>query len=363
MNLLTDNWISLTNGSKTNIDDVLDESILNISDLNAGYQTATIIFMLLKSYLKEINEDDFIDFLQTPAEQFNSGKLVTIDQLIYSQPRENAKKLNKDHFIKRGSITCLCEACCTQSIITTSLFTGAAGIGYSPSLYSGSLIMFKSGKTIREIINNNKINEKYKFGQLFSTPYKIRLINSSHSECSLCGAESECYTHFMRESNGKILYPDDLPLVARIADGRRYICRRTKSEIQLLSEINNRNILLPNNIVDLKINEPINIFSLIYDKGKLVDIFDHYVIYDSINVKKEIEFLAEQISTFYQGNIDDIRYRVADAFPQYLHDYSINESAVKIFARFIPDDITALHGTKQQLVAMAINRVVEKYES
>lgn len=363
MNLLTDNWISLTNGSKTNIDDVLDESILNISDLNAGYQTATIIFMLLKSYLKEINEDDFIDFLQTPAEQFNSGKLVTIDQLIYSQPRENAKKLNKDHFIKRGSITCLCEACCAQSILTTSLFTGSAGTGYSPALYSGSLIMFKAGKTIREIINNNKINEKYKFEQLFSTPYKIRLINSTHSECSLCGAESECYTHFMRESNSKILYHDDLPLITRLADGRRYIFKRAKTDIQLLSEINNGDILLPKNIVDLKINEPISMFSIIYDKGKLGNIFDHYVIYDSINVKREIEFLSEQISTFYQGTLDDIRYRVAEAFPQYLHDYSINESAVKIFARFIPDDITVLHGTKQQLVAMAINRMVAKYGS
>lgn len=364
LNLLTDKWITLPDGSKTTIDDILNMPHLNFYGTVAGYHTATIIFMLLKSYLDEVNEEDFLYFMQAPYSAFSSSaKEVSIDQLVYTQPRENTKKRNADFFVKQGSVKCLCEACATQSLFFTSLFGGACGQGYSPSQFSGSLIAFRSGNTVGEIINNNRINKKYSFEQLFSTPYKVRFINDGIEECSLCGDKILCYTHFLREPNDKIVQSDNFPLVVKTDKNSRLYFKKYLTEIQLLGKINNSNIVLPDNIGQLNVKDNFNIFSVMYDKAKLVDIIDSEIEYSEININNHIWFLSEQIKTFRKEKTDELEYNIAVLLEGYLKYDDLNASLMKVFQNFIPDDITALSETKIQFLATAINRVRERYES
>ena len=363
LNLLTDKWITLPDGSKTTVDDILNMPHLNFYGTVSGYHTATIIFMLLKSYLNEVNEEDFLNFMQAPHNAFSSSaKEVSIDQLVYTQPRENTKKRNLDFFVKQGSVKCLCEACATQSLFFTSLFGGPCGQGYSPSQYSGSLIAFRSGSTVGEIINNNKINEKYSFEKLFATTYKVMFINEESSECSLCGDNTLCYTHFLREPNNKIVQSDNLPLIVKTDKNSRLYFNKSLTEIQLLSKINSSNIVLPENIGQLNVKDKFNVFSVMYDKAKLVAIKDSEVEYSEININNHIWFLSEQIKTFRKENTYQLEYNIAVLLENYLKYDDLNASLMKVFQTFIPDDITALNKTEIRFLATAINRVRERYE-
>ncbi|OCG45727.1 hypothetical protein A9G34_01095 [Gilliamella sp. Choc4-2] len=361
LNLLTDDWICLNGASKTNIDEVLDIPVYKIFGTVTGYQNAIVVFMLLKNYLKNINENDFINFFQTPIDEFISPKEVTIDQLVYNQPRENTKKRNTDFFIKRGMINCLCEACATQSLFVTALFGGPCGVGYSTSSYCNKLLMFKNGETIREIIKNNKIEKKYSFNEIFSNPYKIKFINTVFGECSLCGKKTNCYTHFLREPAPQTTRMDNLPLVAKNKNGEPFFYRNRLANIQLVSKINDGSIVLPENI-NPTVNDEINAFSILYNKAKPLSTEEHCFCYSDVNLSGDIYFLSQQIKTFSVHHDDDLQYEIAMLFEIYLKNNSINESAIKIMKRFVPSDITALRSEKQKSLAVALNRVVSRYQ-
>ena len=369
MNVLEGNWILTKNLKKTNISNALDMPILDLIGLEAGYDTSLIIFMLLTSYLNSVDEKDFVDFLQTPINEFKSDpKKVSIDQLVFTQPRINAIRRNTDFFVKRGNIKCLCESCATRSLLVTSLFSGSCGQGYSSSLYNNKLIIFKTGYTMREIIKNNKIEEKYSFQQLFSSPYKIKFIDSSkiYNKCSICSDMTDCYTEFYREPNGYFEYNDNLPLVFKTKNEKQYIFNKRQSDIQILSKINDGFILLPSNVKDINIGDHVNVFSIFYDKAKLVGILDSQITYNTINVHKDILFLSEQIKTFREIDSSDLQYLISLGFDMRLdlrlENYDVNKRAIKIFGQFLPDDISQLHSTTQQMVGNAINKVRKKYD-
>jgi hypothetical protein len=361
MNLLTDNWICLSNGTKTNINDVLDKPVSEIFSGVLGYSSAIIVFALLKSYLKEVNEADFIDFLQTPANQFKSDKLVPIDQIVYNQPRASTIKRNRDHFIKRGGVKCLCEGCATQSLLVTALFGGPCGAGYFPSLYSSRLLAFKSGNTLREILDNNRIKEKYDFKQLFSSPYKICFTEKKFGECSLCGEETGCYSEFMRESAGDFECVDNLPLIVRNRSGKVFVYSSALTPIQKLSRINNGDILLPSNTDNVNINDKIHFFSIIYNKSQIMDIDDTDITYSSVNIVRDIDFLTNLILSFHVADRETLQYNIATLFSSLLNIYDINQAAIKIFEKFMPDDTSRLRGEKFQALAVAANKIQQKY--
>lgn len=362
LNVLKDNWIALTDGTKTNVTDVLDRPVSDIPNISHGYQISIEIFMLLMSYLNEIDEDKFSNFMQQP----NDGPEQTIDQIIYYQPRENTKKLNKDRFIKRGSIKCLCESCCMQSLITLSLFPSTAGQGYSPSLFSRKLVMFKHGNTIREIIENNKIDRKYNFEQLFSTPYKIEFTNESYAKCSMCNTETMCYSNFKRESSGKLELPLELPLVAmttftKDGDTEIYMYRKPLIPLEIISKINNGSIIPPENIKP-NIGDRILAYSLLFDKAKFISTTEYEFIFNDFNVESDVVFIQNCISSFHKGDKTNIQDTIYKYFEDLMRSKEqLNNLAMKIFMRYIPDDLSRLTPVEKQLMAMAINKMRKRY--
>lgn len=363
LNVLKDNWIALTDGTKTNVTDVLDRPVSDIANISYSYQTSIIIFMLLMSYLDEVDENKFSNFMQQP----NDGKEQTIDQIIYYQPRENTKKLNRDHFIKRGSINCLCESCCMQSLIVLSLFPSTAGQGYSPSLFSFKLVMFKNGNTIRKIIENNKINKKYTFEQLFSTPYRIEFTNKSYAKCSMCNTQTMCYSNFKRESSGKLGLPLELPLVAMTpteqnSDKQFYIYRKPLIPLEIISKINSGEIIPPENIKP-DIGDQIFVFTILYNKAKLINTTDYEFIFNDFNVEVDVVFIEKCISSFYKGDKTKIQNAIYRHFENLMRSKEqLSELAMKIFIQYIPDDLSRLTPVEQRLMAMAINKMRKRYD-
>lgn len=363
LNVLKDNWIALTDGTKTNVTDVLDRPVSDIANISYSYQTSIIIFMLLMSYLDEVDENKFSNFMQQP----NDGKEQTIDQIIYYQPRENTKKLNRDHFIKRGSINCLCESCCMQSLIVLSLFPSTAGQGYSPSLFSFKLVMFKNGNTIRKIIENNKINKKYTFEQLFSTPYRIEFTNKSYAKCSMCNTQTMCYSNFKRESSGKLGLPLELPLVAMTpteqnSDKQFYIYRKPLIPLEIISKINSGEIIPPENIKP-DIGDQIFVFTILYNKAKLINTTDYEFIFNDFNVEVDVVFIEKCISSFYKGDKTKIQDAIYRHFENLMRSKEqLSELAMKIFIQYIPDDLSRLTPVEQRLMAMAINKMRKRYD-
>ena len=363
LNVLKDNWIALTDGTKTNVTDVLDRPVSDIANISDGYQISIEIFMLLISYLNEVDEDKFSNFMQQP----NNGPEQTIDQIIYYQPRENTKKLNKDLFIKRGSINCLCKNCCMQSLITLSLFPSTAGQGYSPSLFSRKLVMFKHGNTIREIIENNKINRKYNFEQLFSTPYKIEFTNESYAKCSMCNTETMCYSNFKRESSGKLELPLELPLVAmttftKDGDTEIYMYRKPLIPLEIISKINNGSIIPPENIKP-NIGDRILAYSLLFDKAKFISTTEYEFIFNDFNVESDVVFIQKCISSFHKGDKTNIQDTIYKYFEDLMRSKEqLNNLAMKIFIQYIPDDLSRLTSVEKQLMAMAIGKMRKRYE-
>lgn len=363
LNVLKDNWIALTDGTKTNVTDVLDRPVSDIANISDGYQISIEIFMLLISYLNEVDEDKFSDFMQQP----NNGPEQTIDQIIYYQPRENTKKLNKDHFIKRGSINCLCKNCCMQSLITLSLFSSTSGQGYSPGVFSRKLVMFKNGNTIREIIENNKIDRKYNFEQLFSTPYKIEFTNKSNNTCSMCNTETMCYSSFKRESSGKLGLPSSLPLVAittSIQNGENeiYMYRKPLIPLEIISKINNGSIIPPENIKP-NIGDRILAYSILFDKAKFISTTEYEFIFNDFNVESDVVFIQKCISSFHKGDKTNIQDTIYKYFEDLMRSKEqLNNLAMKIFMRYIPDDLSRLTSVEKQLMAMAIEKMRKRYE-
>lgn len=363
LNVLKDNWIALTDGTKTNVTDVLDRPVSDIANISDGYQISIEIFMLLISYLNEVDEEKFYNFMQQP----NNGPEQTIDQIIYYQPRENTKKLNKDHFIKRGSINCLCKNCCMQSLITLSLFSSTSGQGYSPGVFSRKLVMFKNGNTIREIIENNKIDRKYSFEQLFSTPYKIEFTNESYAKCSMCNTETMCFSNFKRESSGKLELPPELPLVAmlpttRDGDTEIYLYRKPLIPLEIISKINNGSIIPPENIKP-NIGDRILAFSILFDKAKLITTTEYEFIFNNFNVESDVVFIQKCISTFHKGDKTYIQDTIYKYFEDLMRsEEQLNNLAMKIFMRYIPYDISRLTSVEKQLMAMAIEKMRKRYE-
>lgn len=362
LNVLKNDWIALTDGTKTNVTDILNRPVSDIANISHGYQISIEIFMLLMSYLNEVNEEKFSNFMQQP----NNGPEQTIDQIIYYQPRENTKKLNKDHFIKRGSIKCLCESCCMQSLITLSLFSSTAGQGYSPSLFSRKLVMFKHGNTIREIIENNKINRKYNFEQLFSTSYKIEFTNESYAKCSMCNTETMCYSSFKRESSGKLELPLELPLVAmttftKDGDTEIYMYRKPLIPLEIISKINNGSIIPPENIKP-NIGDRILAYSILFDKAKFISTTEYEFIFNDFNVESDVVFIQKCISSFHKGDKTNIQDTIYKYFEDLMRSKEqLNNLAMKIFMRYIPDDLSRLTPVEKQLMAMAINKMRKRY--
>ena len=363
LNVLKDDWIALTDGTKTNMTDVLDRPVSDIANISDGYQISIEIFMLLISYLNEVDEEKFYNFMQQP----NNGPEQTIDQIIYYQPRENTKKLNKDHFIKRGSINCLCKNCCMQSLITLSLFSSTSGQGYSPGVFSRKLVMFKNGNTIREIIENNKIDRKYNFEQLFSTPYKIEFTNESYAKCSMCNTETMCFSNFKRESSGKLELPQELPLVAmlpttRDGDTEIYLYRKPLIPLEIISKINNGSIIPPENIKP-NIGDRILSYSILFDKAKFITTTEYEFIFNDFNVELDVVFIQKCISTFHKGDKTYIQDTIYRHFENLMRSKEqLNDLAMKIFMRYIPDNILRLTPVEQQLMAMAIEKMRKRYE-
>lgn len=362
LNVLKDNWIALTDGTKTNVTDVLDRPVSDIANISDGYQISIEIFMLLISYLNEVDEEKFYNFMQQP----NNGPEQTIDQIIYYQPRENTKKLNKDHFIKRGSINCLCKNCCMQSLITLSLFSSTSGQGYSPGVFSRKLVMFKNGNTIREIIENNKIDRKYNFEQLFSTPYKIEFTNESHAKCSMCNTETMCFSNFKRESSGKLELPSELPLVAMTpttqdGDNEIYMYRKPLIPLEIISKINNGSIIPPENIKP-DIGDRMLAYSILFDKAKFISTTEYEFIFNNFNVELDVVFIQKCISTFHKGDKTYIQDTIYKYFEDLMRsEEQLNNLAMKIFMRYIPDDLSRLTPVEKQLMAMAINKMSKRY--
>lgn len=363
LNVLKDDWIALSDGTKTNVTDILDRPVNDILNISHDYQTSIIIFMLLMSYLDNVDEKDFCNFMQQP----NNGNEQSIDQIIYNQPRENTKKLNKDHFIKLGSINCLCESCCMQSLITLSLFSSTAGKGYSPALFAKKLVMFKMGNTIREIIDNNKISQKYNFNQLFSTPFRIEFTNKSHAKCSMCNAETTCYSSFKREPSGKLDFPSSLPLVAMTTftqdgDAEIYMYRKPLIPLEIISKINNGSIIPPQNIGP-NIGDRILVYSILFDKAKLISTTDYEFIFNKFNVESDVVFIEKCISSFHKEDKTNIQNTIYKYFEDLMRsEEQLNNLAMKIFMQYIPDDILCLTHTQQQLMAMAINKMRNRYD-
>lgn len=363
MNLLKDNWIPLIDGSKTNVNDILDIPTEKILDAVSGYNTAIVIFMLLKSYLNEVKEEDFTSFLQASNHEFSSTvKKVTIDQIVYTQPRENTKQRNLDLFVKRDTVKCLCESCSTLSLFFISSFCGTAGQGYSIPQYGGKLIAFRSGNTIREIINNNKISEKYSFKELFQTPYKIKFINTQLDKCSLCGEKTMCYTEVLRESRNR-QERSKLPLIVKNKKDEPSFLKTKLSEIQVMGDINNGLMKLPSNINKLNVKDKFHLFTVIYNKAKLRETIDFEFEYSEINVNQHIWYVAQQVKTFTEKHTDELEYYISILLEIYLKNNDLNHSLMEIFKKFIPDDITVLKPTEVQFLATAINRMRARYES
>lgn len=362
LNVLKDDWIALTDGTKTNVTDILNRPVSDIANISDGYQISIEIFMLLISYLNEVDEDKFSDFMQQP----NNGPEQTIDQIIYYQPRENTKKLNKDHFIKRGSINCLCKNCCMQSLITLSLFSSTSGQGYSPGVFSRKLVMFKNGNTIREIIENNKIDRKYNFEQLFSTPYKIEFTNESHAKCSMCNTETMCFSNFKRESSGKLELPSELPLVAMTpntqGDNEIYMYRKPLIPLEIISKINNGSIIPPENIKP-NIGDRILAYSILFDKAKFISTTEYEFIFNDFNVESDVVFIQKCISSFHKGDKTNIQDTIYKYFEDLMRSKEqLNNLAMKIFIQYIPDDLSRLTSVEKQLMAMAIEKMRNRYD-
>lgn len=357
MNVLTDNWIKLTNGKKTNVNDILDVPIINISEPVHGYKTALIAFMLLKSYLDKVDEKVINEFVHVK----NDGKELGIDQLVFSQPRENTKKLRKDFFIKSDSVSCLCESCCIQSAITISLFSSTAGQGYSAGVLGQRLMIFKRGDTIREIIERNKITRKYTAAEIFKSPYELEFINKTHSSCSLCGDEGSCYTHFRRKPNEFAIPPDDMPLVAKNADNKNLWFSRDLPRLQIMSKINDGSIVFPNEIA-IEVGDQISFFSILYDKAKLVTVVDINCVFEDVNFELDASFITKCILLFRKNKPEHMRYDfyrfMEDRYPR---NKNFNELAMEYFLRYIPVDVAGLPGNETRLIAMAINKMRERY--
>lgn len=357
MNVLTDNWIKLTNGKKTNVNDILDVPIHNIYTVSSEGNTALIAFMLLKSYLDAVDEKTINEFVQSD----NDGKELPIDQIIFSQPRENTKKLGKDLFARGGMINCLCESCCIQSIITISLFSPVAGRGYSAGILGQKLLVFKGGNTIREIIERNKTDKKFNVNEIFKSPYKIQLSSKINSECSLCGDNGICYTHFKRRANGTVVTPDDLPIVIRTTKNKYHMYKSELTPLQIMSKINGGSLVIPDEMT-LEAGDRVSFFSILTNQAKIKSINNIDCFFKDVNFELDAKFIIKCILSFYKAELDLMYFRFYRFMEdQYSENKNFNELAMNYFLQYIPDDLSGLSCTNQQLIAMAINKMRERY--
>ena len=357
MNVLTDNWIKLTNGEKTNINDILDVPIHNIYTVFSEGNMALIAFMLLKSYLDVVDEKAINEFVQSN----NDGKELPIDQIIFSQPRENTKKLGKDLFVKEGGITCLCESCCIQSIIALSLFSPTAGRGYSAGILGQKLMVFKGGNTIREIIERNKTAKKFNVNEIFKSPYKIHLANKINSECSLCGDNGICYTHFKRKANGNVVTPNNLPIAIKTTKNKYHLYKSELTPLQIMSKINCGSFIIPDEMT-LEAGDRVSFFSILTNQAKIKSINNIDCFFKNVNFELDAKFIIKCILSFYDAELDLMYfnfYRFIE--DRYSENINFNELAMNYFLQYIPYDLSALSYTKQQLIGMAINKMREKY--
>ncbi|MDR3568590.1 MAG: type I-E CRISPR-associated protein Cse1/CasA [Syntrophobacteraceae bacterium] len=61
----------------------------------------------------------------------------SIARLLIDMPGEHTCEQNKDHFVKRDSVVCMCPACCATALFTMQTNAPSGGVGYRTSLRGG----------------------------------------------------------------------------------------------------------------------------------------------------------------------------------------------------------------------------------
>jgi CRISPR system Cascade subunit CasA len=177
-------------------------------------------------------------FMQS-FEELKGSKLLPIEQLLIDGPKQNTLELNKDHFVKRGTVNGICPSCCAMTIYAAQTNSPAGGPGFRTSLRgSGPLTTLVAGDgeflTLWHLIWLN-ILESNKFLNLCNSslnrpshkfPWRARLKPDatergihptqyfwamprritleqfeSSGSCDLCGCENEPLVTHYRELN------------------------------------------------------------------------------------------------------------------------------------------------------------------
>ncbi len=115
-------------------------------------------------------------FMQS-FEPFDDFTLSGVAGLLIDAPGENALTLNKDHFVKRGTVNAMCLPCCATALFTSQINAYGDGPGYRTSLRGGSgplttlVISDERHNTLWQLIWLN-ILEKKSFLNLCADPEK-----------------------------------------------------------------------------------------------------------------------------------------------------------------------------------------------
>lgn len=75
-------------------------------------------------------------FMQS-FEKLTDAKLLPIEQLLIDGPKQNTLELNKDHFVKRGTVNGICPSCCAMTLYAAQVNSPEGGPGFRTSLRGG----------------------------------------------------------------------------------------------------------------------------------------------------------------------------------------------------------------------------------
>ncbi|HIJ95857.1 MAG TPA: type I-E CRISPR-associated protein Cse1/CasA [Desulfuromonadales bacterium] len=70
-------------------------------------------------------------------EELKGSKQLPIEQLLIDGPKQNTLDLNKDHFVKRGTVNGICPSCCAMTVYAAQTNSPAGGPGFRTSLRGG----------------------------------------------------------------------------------------------------------------------------------------------------------------------------------------------------------------------------------
>lgn len=114
-------------------------------------------------------------FMQS-FEVLTGSKLLPIEQLLIDGPKQNTLELNKDHFVKRGTVCGICPSCSAMTLYAAQTNSPAGGPGFRTSLRGGGpLTTLVAGdgefSTLWQLIWLNILEDK-KFSNLCNSQLK-----------------------------------------------------------------------------------------------------------------------------------------------------------------------------------------------